>query len=214
MHGRISFPLLENFLSLSPSFFLCLRLLPLGCPVSNSLPASAALYCLPQKRYSLFGGLKLLRSQLSRHYSWSLSLLLFPPSSPNVMSEVAEDSRSRWTNTANKMASRGGRGHLIAEGIWAGRGRLGCSVLLGNSLRVVLRPLDSISWVYGQEGVHKATWVNGRRMEVCVFVCEREVGWCMCICLPWVWTEASFSRLILMVHFYHMPIFSILKRCV
>lgn len=100
-------------------------------------------------------------------------------SSPNVMAKVAENSRSHSTNTVNKMRPQGERGHLIAERIWAGSRRLGCSVLLGNSLRVILCPPHSVSWLYGQEGVHKVTWVNGRRIEVCVDVCE----W---ICVYWL----------------------------
>lgn len=63
--------------------------------------------------------------------------------------------------------------------------------LLANSFQVILRPLDSISGVYGQDGVHKVTWVNGHRMEVCVYVCECEVGWYVSIYLLWVFFKAD-----------------------
>lgn len=38
---------------------------------------------------------------------------------------------------------------------------------------------DPISWVYGQEGVRKVPWVNGRRIKVCVCAVLL-LYWCIC----------------------------------
>lgn len=84
-HPQFNMCACENFIS-SPLIFLSVVLFllispsspPVGCLVPNSLPVSTVLYCLPPNRNSLFGGLKLLRSPLSQHRSWSQSFLPFP----------------------------------------------------------------------------------------------------------------------------------------
>lgn len=99
---------LFRYFSLSSFFFSSLSSSATQPPCFYLTPHKLVLYCLPQNRNSLFGALKLLWSPLSRQGSWFpfLFFLLFY-SSFNVMAKVAENSRSHWTNTVNKMLAEG-----------------------------------------------------------------------------------------------------------